>query len=271
MTVHDLPAVGRGSPAAERLVEIDAVSKTYRSRRGVVNAVEDFSLSIGQAEFIAIIGASGCGKTTVLKMIAGLQAPTEGRIERVRSVERRGGMSMVFQRPALLPWRTVIANVLAPMEIIGAEKGAAVDHARSLLARVGLNGFEDAYPHQLSGGMQQRVAICRALISSPDLLLMDEPFASLDAITREQQGLELQRVWMSDRKTVIFVTHNIDEATFLADRIVVMTPRPGRLAEIVINDLPRPRSLDTVASPEFAAIARQLRSMTVELATGSAA
>jgi len=165
---------------------------------------------------------------------------------------------MVFQRPVLLPWRSVIGNVKAPAEVLDLP-GSAHETARELIRRVGLSGFERSFPHQLSGGMQQRVSIARALLSDPQLLLMDEPFGALDALTREQMNLDLQQVWSQTGKTVVFVTHSIEEAAFLSDRVVVMAPHPGRIAEIVPNPLPRPRDLEIMASPEFAALEDHLR------------
>ena len=216
-------------------VVLDHVSKSFEQRKRSLLAISDVNLRISDGEFLALVGASGCGKTTLLRIIGGLQQPSSGTVTRTAAVNSRGGISMVFQRPALLPWRTVLRNVLAPMEIIGADRKQTAAAAHRLLRQVGLQEFENVYPWQLSGGMQQRVALSRALISNPQLLLMDEPFAALDAITRERLMLELQRVWLADRKTVVFVTHNIEEAAFLADRIVVMTPRPGRIAEVIVN------------------------------------
>jgi NitT/TauT family transport system ATP-binding protein len=248
-------------------VVLDHVSRTFtRRRRPPLIAVTDFNLTVAQGEFVALVGASGCGKTTVLRMIANLQQPSEGTIARSDAASARGGTSMVFQRPALLPWRTVLDNVLAPMEVLGRRNRAGLEAARELLRGVGLSEFESFHPAQLSGGMQQRVALCRALISNPVLLLMDEPFAALDAITRERLMLELQRIWLEHRTTVVFVTHNIEEAAFLSDRVAVMTPHPGRLAELIEVDIPRPRTLDTLGSPEFVTLTRHIRSMTVELA-----
>jgi NitT/TauT family transport system ATP-binding protein len=251
----------------EPSVILEHVSRTFtRRRRPPLVAVTDFSLTIAEGEFVALVGASGCGKTTVLRMIADLQQPSEGSITRSAAVGARGGTSMVFQRPALLPWRTVLDNVLVPMEVLGRGGRQAEDAAHALLRGVGLREFDGFHPAQLSGGMQQRVALCRALISNPVLLLMDVPFAALDAITRERLMLELQRIWMQHRITVVFVTHNIEEAAFLADRVAVMTPRPGRLAELIEVDIPRPRTLDTLGTPEFVTLTRHIRTMTVELA-----
>jgi NitT/TauT family transport system ATP-binding protein len=240
------------------VLRLDGVAKRFGEGPGATTAVIDFSLDVTEGEFVCILGASGCGKSTLLKLIANLLLPSAGTIERAEHVARRGGIGMVFQRPVLLPWRTVLGNVLAPAEVLDLP-GWPQDTARELIARVGLAGFEQALPHQLSGGMQQRVSIARALLSDPKLLLMDEPFGALDALTREQMNADLLRVWSETGKTVLLVTHSIEEAAFLSDRIVVMAPRPGRIAEIVVNPLPRPRELAVMASPEFAALEGRLR------------
>jgi NitT/TauT family transport system ATP-binding protein len=241
------------------LVDVVGVSKEFRQGANQVRALDDVSMSVRSGEFIAIVGASGCGKTTLLSMIAGLLGPTGGRIDRVPVVDRQGGIGMVFQSPVLLPWRNVLSNVLAPAEILKLDKASSTAKARDLLAKVDLASFERALPYQLSGGMQQRVAICRALLSDPPLLLMDEPFGALDALTRERMNLELQRIFVEGSKTVILVTHSIEEAVFLSDRIVAMTPRPGRIAEIIENALPRPRTVDTYDLPLFTEYAGRIR------------
>ena len=194
---------------------------------------------------MTLVGRSGCGKSTLLRIVAGLQGTTGGRVT-VRGREVRSpspDVSLVFQRSALLPWRSVIDNVMLPVEILGLDRRTHRRQAEELLALVGLEGFEHRRPHELSGGMQQRAALCRSLVYDPDVLLMDEPFAALDALTREELSLELQRIWSERRKTIVFVTHSISEAVLLADRVIVMTPRPGRIARIIDVDLPRPRSL----------------------------
>jgi NitT/TauT family transport system ATP-binding protein len=253
--VDDRPAIGRGSV----LVDVVGVTKEFRQGPSGVLALDDVSLEVREGEFIAIVGASGCGKTTLLNLIAGLLKPTDGRIDRVPVVERKGGIGMVFQSPVLLPWRTVLSNVLAPAEILNLERVSSKAKATELLAKVDLEGFQDALPYQLSGGMQQRVAICRALLSNPPLLLMDEPFGALDALTRERMNLELQRIFVEGSKTVILVTHSIEEAVFLSDRIIAMTPRPGRIAEVIDNELPRPRTLETYDMPLFTEYAGRIR------------
>jgi NitT/TauT family transport system ATP-binding protein len=241
------------------LVRLEGVSKVFSQGRRSVGALAGVSLDIRERELLAVVGASGCGKSTLLNIIAGLLRPTGGSIDWQPSVDRGGGIGMVFQNPVLLPWRTVISNVLLPMELLH-QRGAEA-RARELLDDVGLTGFEQAMPHQLSGGMQQRVSICRALLTDPPLLLMDEPFGALDAITRERLNLLLQRIWMERQKTVVLVTHNIDEAVFLSDRIVVMTPRPGRVSEIITNDLERPRGVATYRDARFVDLTTHIREM----------
>jgi NitT/TauT family transport system ATP-binding protein len=210
-----------------------------------VHAVDGVDLAVGENELVTVVGRSGCGKSTLLRMIAGL-IPRSGGAISVAGVPVSGprrDVAMVFQRPALLPWRSVLDNVLLPAEIMKLDRREARAEAEQLLALVGLDGFESARPWELSGGMQQRVALCRSLLTKPTVLLMDEPFAALDALTREDLSLELQRIWEERRKTIVFVTHSIDEAVILSDRVVVMTPRPGRVQRIVDVDLPRPRTL----------------------------
>jgi NitT/TauT family transport system ATP-binding protein len=234
------------------IVQLDRVSKEFHQGENDVRALEHVSLSVKQGEFVAIVGASGCGKSTLLNIIANLIEPTEGKVERAPQVAARGGIGMVFQNPVLLPWRNVLSNVVAPAEIYKIDKTTATSRAKELLSLVDLREqFHRSMPYQLSGGMQQRVAICRALLSDPPLLLMDEPFGALDALTRERMNLELQRIFMSGSKTVLLVTHSVDEAVFLSDRIVCMTPRPGRIAEIIQNELPRPRRVETYEDPLF--------------------
>ena len=194
---------------------------------------------------MTLVGRSGCGKSTLLRIIAGLLQATSGRV-RVAGEPVTGprpDVGLVFQRPALLPWRSVLENVMLPVEILRLDRRVYRERARELLGTVGLEGFEHRRPHELSGGMQQRAALCRSLIHDPAVLLMDEPFAALDALTREELSLELQRIWSEHRKTIVFVTHAIHEAVLLGDRVVVMTPRPGRIARVIDVDVPRPRSL----------------------------
>jgi len=243
------------------VVRLENVSKAYGGGASPVLALEGVSLDVHREEFIAVVGASGCGKTTLLNLIASLLEPTSGTIERSQEVDRPGGTGMVFQTPTLLPWRSVVDNVLLPAEILGMERDEARAKALDLLRGVGLGGFERALPHQLSGGMRQRVALCRALLSDPPLLLMDEPFSALDAITREAMTIELQRIWMEHRKTVVFVTHVITEAIFLADRIVALSPRPGKVTAILDNEIPRPRTVHTFEMPEFSEYSVKVREM----------
>jgi len=226
-----------------------------------VLALEDVSFSVDGGEFLTIVGPSGCGKSTLLRLVGGLIACTRGEVLRngspVAGPSREVGI--VFQHPTLLPWRTVWQNVLLPLEVAGAPAPEDFARARVLLETAGLKGFERMYPHELSGGMQQRVSICRALVTRPHVLLMDEPFGALDAMTREQMNLELLRIWQEYRTTVLFVTHSIPEAVFLSDRVLVLTPRPGRIARLLEVDLPRPRTLEIMASPRYAELTGAVR------------
>ena len=244
------------------LISVKALDKTYVTRgRALVPALAGISFDIQAGEFVTIVGQSGCGKTTLLKILAGLVPQSSGLVtlrgQRVSGPSRDIGI--VFQDPVLLPWRTVFRNVLLPAEVLRLDGRKAADRASELLELVGLGGFEDKYPHELSGGMRQRVAIARALVHDPSLLLMDEPFGALDAMTREFMNLELQRIWQQSGKTIVFITHSIPEAVFLADRVVVMSARPGRIQEVVGVDLPRPRDLDIMASDEFGVYTRKIR------------
>ena len=255
---------GREAGGGPALLDIRKVSKTYPARDGKpVRAIDEVSCSIRSGEFASILGPSGCGKSTLLLMIAGLISPTSGTLT-FRGDETVSGASeygIVFQDPVLFPWRDVQTNVELPAEIAGVRKEQRAETARRLIALVGLQGFERKYPYELSGGMQQRVAIARALMLSPSLLLMDEPFGALDAMTREQMNLELQKISMATDATVIFVTHSIAEAVFLSDRVLVMTGRPAVLKEIVEIDIPRPRSLEMMASGRFGHLVGRLRQL----------
>ena len=232
-------------------------------RFGAMQALAPVNLDVQDGEFISIVGPSGCGKSTLLRLVAGLLPLSGGTIEIdgsvvVAPVTRLG---IVFQQPVLLDWRTALGNVLFQIEMRGERPAAWRERALSLLDQVGLRDFVDVYPHALSGGMRQRVAIARALVHEPDLLLMDEPFGALDALTREQMRLDLEALWMRRRMTVLFVTHSVDEAVLLADRVVVMSPRPGRIARIVEIRLPRPRSMATESMPEYRQHADEIREL----------
>lgn len=246
---------------AQTAISIRGLGKRYRSAQGTVQAVADIDLDLRDGEFVSVLGPSGCGKTTILKMIAGIVPKSSGTIH-VQGQELRGPsaqVGIVFQTPVLLPWRTIRDNVLLPVDVRNGNRKDARADADALLRLVGLNEFADSYPHQLSGGMQQRASICRSLINDPSILLMDEPFGALDAMTREYMNLELQRIWMERRKTVFLITHSISEAVLLSDRIVTLTSRPGRIDEIVEVDLPRPRTLAMLADPRFTAIEAHIR------------
>lgn len=240
-------------------IVLDGVQKAYHGRTRIP-AIEGISLTVRAGEFLALVGPSGCGKSTLLMLVAGLIPPTAGTI----AIDGRPisgpytDVGVVFQRDVLFEWRTVLANVLLPAEIKRLPASASRRRACDLLTQVGLAGFEDRYPYELSGGMRQRVALCRALIHDPPLLLMDEPFAALDAFTREEMGSYLLRLW-HERSTVIFVTHSIEEAVALADRVAVMSPRPGRIVHLVDVPLPRPRTLDVKEDTRFHEIVRSIR------------
>jgi len=246
---------------AAPVIAVRGLSKSYVTARGPVVALDDIDFSVGDGEFVAILGPSGCGKSTLLKILAGLLPATSGEasLRGTAIAGPRRDIGVVFQSPVLFPWRSVLANVLLPADVQHLGRAAHERIALDLLALVGLGGFEHRYPWELSGGMQQRVAMVRALIHDPAMLLMDEPFGALDAMTREQMNLELQRIWLERRKTVVFITHSIPEAVFLADRVLVMTPRPGRIAEIVAVGLKRPRSLDVMNTPEFGGLVKRIR------------
>ncbi|HET7043870.1 MAG TPA: ABC transporter ATP-binding protein [Gaiellaceae bacterium] len=233
--------------AAEPLIRIAGVSQVFAAgrRQPPVRALEQITLDVCENELVTLVGRSGCGKSTLLRIVAGLLRPTAGSVEidGAAVTGPRRDVGFMFQRPALLPWRTVLENVLLPVEILRLDRAEYGRRARDLLELVGLGSFAGSAPWELSGGMQQRAALCRALVAGPRILLMDEPFAALDALTREELSLELQRIWGEHRTTIVFVTHSIEEAVLLADRVVVMSPRPGRVSRIVEVDLSRPRSL----------------------------
>ena len=227
-------------------IRLENVGKVYDTKGGTVEACAEVHLDIRQSEFVAIVGPSGCGKTTLLKMVAGLVPYTSGSITvGGRKVDRpQTDVGIVFQESILLDWRDVLSNVMLQVDIRGLDRATYATVAKHLLRQTGLEGFENKKPYELSGGMRQRVSICRALVHDPPLLLMDEPFGALDALTREQISMDIQRVWLEKRKTALHITHSIPEAVLLADRVVVMSPRPGRIVEILDVDLPRPRRLD---------------------------
>ncbi len=243
------------------MVRVDNVSKRFDSKSGTLLALDSVSCAVQEGEFASILGPSGCGKSTLLRTIAGLVSPSVGNVflagERVNGPS--DSIGMVFQSPVLLPWRSALANVELPVEVKKLSKAEHRPRALDLIKLVGLEGFEDRYPYELSGGMQQRVSLCRALMCDPPVILMDEPFGALDALTREQMNIELQRIWLGKRKTVIFVTHSIPEAIFLSDRILLMTPRPGTIKSNVTVGFPRPRTLDVLQQPSFWKMAQGLR------------
>jgi NitT/TauT family transport system ATP-binding protein len=242
------------------LLEVNGVTLQYKTPRHLVTATYQVDFSVHQGDHYVILGPSGCGKSTLLKILAGL-LPAAGTaiLNGTPIVGPRRDIGMVFQSPVLFPWRTVIDNALLPVDVQRLGRDRMVAHAKTLIALVGLSGFEQRYPWELSGGMQQRVAIVCALIHDPALLLMDEPFGALDALTRESMNVELQRIWLDRRKTVVFVTHSTSEAVFLADRVVVMTPRPGRIGDMLTIDLPRPRTLDVMTTEAFGTYVRRIR------------
>jgi len=246
------------------VISLDRVTHIFDSRDGdQVVALEDVSLSIARNEFVTLVGPSGCGKSTLLRIVAGLILPTAGTaaIGGVPIREPRSDTGIVFQAPTLLPWANVMDNVLFPLRMMHKMDSGSADKAAALIKLVGLVGFERKSPRELSGGMQQRVAICRALIHEPDILLMDEPFGALDALTREEMTLELLRIWGERPKTILFVTHSITEAVVLADRVVVMSPRPGRIAELIEVKSPRPRSFHVEGDSEFHDASRRIRDL----------
>ena len=239
---------------SDPVIVCKGLSKIYDTLEGgTVRALDRIALEVREGELLAVVGPSGCGKSTLLKIFAGLLPKSEGEVS-LRGIPIAGprrDIGVVFQDAVMLPWRTVLDNALLPADVQDLDRATYLPRALALLDLVGLKGFEGKYPFELSGGMQQRVAITRALVHDPAVLLMDEPFGALDAMTREQMNLELQRIWLESRKTVLFITHSIPEAVFLGDRVVVMTPRPGRIAEVLEVDHRRPRALEIMATPEF--------------------
>jgi len=238
----------------------------YKTSRAPIQVLDDINLDVREYEFVTLIGPSGCGKSTIVKLLSGVVArPSSGTVmirnSDVQSATKKKEVGVVFQRASLMPWRTVLSNVLLPLEINGNISKESMARARDLLQFMGLAGFENAYPHTLSGGMQQRVALARALAFDPKILLMDEPFGALDAITRHKLAVELLRIWTQFRKTVLFVTHDISEALFLSDRVVVLSRRPAHVKQIITVDLPRPREVEMQESPKFLAWGREVRKL----------
>jgi NitT/TauT family transport system ATP-binding protein len=248
------------------LIDLSGVGMTYEAASGPVEALAGISLKVGAGEFVSLVGPSGCGKSTLLRIVAGLRRASLGGVvvEGQQVTQPMADVGMVFQAPILLKWRTILDNVLLPAELAGRKPAALKARALQLLDMAGLKGFADRLPRELSGGMQQRAALCRALLLDPPLLLMDEPFGALDAMTRDDMALELLRIWgerdlpASERKTVLFVTHSIGEAVFLSDRVVVMSPRPGRIAAELAIDLPRPRTVELRGSGDFGRLSLEI-------------
>jgi NitT/TauT family transport system ATP-binding protein len=248
-----LQSAVKSSPAPAIGIQLEGVTKSFGRKDAPIVALERIDLQIGDGEFVAIVGPSGCGKSTMMRLIARLSAPSTGAISVFGDTSSAPphDMGIVFQGHVLLPWRTILDNVLFPADMTGRRRGDLRSRALELLESVGLKDFANAYPHELSGGMKQRAAIARALLLQPKLLLMDEPFGALDALTREQMRIDLEALWLTQRMTVVFITHSIDEAVLLADRVIVMTPRPGRVEQILTVDLPRPRGLAARRETEF--------------------
>jgi NitT/TauT family transport system ATP-binding protein len=248
-------------PAPEpAFLEFRDLFKIYTTDDGPVRALDGISISQRKQEFLSILGPSGCGKSTLLMIAAGLIPASHGlvSVQGKRIIKPRTDVGIVFQNPVLLEWRTALGNIMLQAEARKLDRAAAERRAYELLDSVGLKGFEHKYPDQLSGGMRQRVSICRALIHNPPQLLMDEPFGALDALTRDQLVLDIQRIWNEARMTVLFITHSVPEAVFLSDRVIVMTPRPGQVDEIIDIDLPRPRTLAMRETPQFARYNRRI-------------
>ncbi|WP_425328445.1 ABC transporter ATP-binding protein [Rhodopseudomonas palustris] len=249
------------APAAASGIRLSGVSKTYRTREGDVPSLRPLDFQINDGEFFVVVGPSGCGKSTLLKMISGLLPPSTGEIfvDGEKVTEPHGNAGIVFQHALLLPWRTVLGNVMLPIEMKKLPRAEYLPRAKKLLEMVGLGGFENKLPWQLSGGMQQRASICRALVHDPKIMMMDEPFGALDAMTRERMNVELRRIQRATGKTILLITHSIPEAVFLADRVLVMTERPGSIAAIYDVPLGADRTLDMMAGPVFAELVARIR------------
>jgi NitT/TauT family transport system ATP-binding protein len=245
-------------------VGLRGVSKIYETESGEsIQALCNIHLDVGRGEFLSVIGASGCGKTTLLRIVAGLEGGYDGTLllDNKNAGRARRNVGIVFQDANLLPWRTILQNVLLPAQVLRLDKRTSLSRAHELIELVGLKGFEHKYPYELSGGMRQRVSIARALVHDPSVLLMDEPFGALDALTRELMNVEVLKIWETTKKTVFMITHSIAEAVFMSDRVVVMSPRPGRVVAEVDIALPRPRSIDLFSNEQFAAYTGRLRQL----------
>ncbi len=243
------------------MIAVRRLSKRFGTADAPVVALSEIDFGINEGELVVVVGPSGCGKSTLLRILAGLLPQSEGEafLHGTAITGPRRDIGVVFQSPVLFPWRSVLNNALLPVDVQNLGREKMRQRAMDLLKLVGLDGFEHRFPWELSGGMQQRVALVRALIHDPALLLMDEPFGALDAMTRESMNQELQRIWMERKKTVLFITHSIGEAVYLADRVLVMTPRPGRILDELKIDLPRPRGLEVMNTPEFGAYVKRIR------------
>jgi NitT/TauT family transport system ATP-binding protein len=268
-----MSATAEAATRGEAIV-LAGVDKWFKTQDEPVHALAPTSLTVAAGEFVVLLGPSGCGKTTLLRIVGGLIQPSKGNVRVLdrelwangtRQSDAAEGIGIVFQDANLFPWLTVEQNITLPLELKGGPKAERGERARALIKLVGIGGFEQRWPRELSGGMRQRAAIARALSYNPEILLMDEPFGALDAMTRDQMNLELQRIWMETRKTILLVTHSINEAVFLADRVVLLSPRPGRIDTVVEVGFERPRSLDVQASLEFQRIAVTLRHRLVEI------
>jgi NitT/TauT family transport system ATP-binding protein len=258
----DATPAGAAAPDGAKWIDIAGLDKIYQARRSEpTHALSDITFSVRRSEFVSLVGPSGCGKTTLLKILAGLVGRSSGEVSIAGTDVTRPlpEVGMVFQAPTLLPWRTVLKNVLVPVEVQGLDRDRYRERARELLDMVGLGEFEHSYPYELSGGMQQRAGICRALVHDPAVLLMDEPFGALDAMTREYMNVELLRIWARSKKTIVLVTHSIPEAVFLSDRVVVLSSRPGRIAEIIDIELERPRELGVMSSDRAGVYVERIR------------
>jgi NitT/TauT family transport system ATP-binding protein len=262
-----MSALGEAGPRQPAIV-LAGVDKWFKTKDEPVHALAPTNLSVAAGEFVVVLGPSGCGKTTLLRIAGGLIQPTRGEVRVLghdlwiggaRQSEAAASMGIVFQDANLFPWLDVAANITLPLELRGVPRAERRERARKLINLVGISGFESRWPRELSGGMRQRAAIARALSYDPEVLLMDEPFGALDAMTRDQMNLELQRIWLETGKSIVLVTHSISEAVFLADRVVLLSPRPGRIDTVLPVSFERPRSLDVQARPEFQAMVVQLR------------